>query len=122
MLVGLIILFISGLVLSVIFYLLVGLTAIWLEDAEPVYWIVSKSIMLFGGAYLPIALFPPAAKLVAYYTPFGLTTAATRAFNIGFAEGWIKIFIMILIWIFILGILLFILQRAADKKLSINGG
>lgn len=122
MLAGLIILFMSGLFLSIIFYSLVGLTAVWLEDAEPVYWIVSKSIMLFGGAYLPIAMFPPAAKLVAYYTPFGLTTAATRAFSGSFASGWIKIFIMELVWIAILSVLVFVLRQATDKRLSINGG
>jgi ABC-2 type transport system permease protein len=119
---GLISLFVAGLLLCLIFYSLVGLTAVWLEDAEPVYWLVSKSIMLFGGAYLPIALFPPAAKWIAYYTPFGLTTAATRAFTGGFAQGWYVILGWEFIWIFILGAGLFFVRQAVDRKLSINGG
>jgi ABC-2 type transport system permease protein len=122
MLSGLIVLFVGGLLMSIIFYSLVGLTAVWLEDAEPVYWLVSKSIMLFGGAYLPIALFPPAAKWVAYYTPFGLITAATRAFTGGFAQNWHIILGWELVWMFILGAGLFFVRQAVDKKLSINGG
>ena len=122
MLLGGIILFLGGLLMSLIFYSLVGLTAVWLQDAEPVYWVVSKSIMLFGGAYLPIAMFPPAVKLIAYYTPFGLITSATRAVSSGFAAIWPIILLWEIVWILILGALVFILRRATDKKLSINGG
>jgi ABC-2 type transport system permease protein len=122
MIAGLVILFLGGLLLSLIFFSLIGLTAIWLEDAEPVYWIVSKSIMLFGGAYLPIAMFPPAVKFISYYTPFGLVTSITRAFNAGFATVWPTIFFWEIVWILVLGTLLIVLRQAADKKLSINGG
>lgn len=122
MLFGAVVLFSGGLFMSLIFYSLVGLTAVWLSDAEPVYWVVSKSIMLFGGAYLPIAMFPPAVKAVAYYTPFGLITSATRAFSRGFATEWPVIFLWEIVWILILGASVFFLRRATDKKLSINGG
>src|SRR3990167_3806328 len=47
-----------GEALGILLYIIVGLLAFWIEDINPVFWVTDKAILILGGSYLPIALFP----------------------------------------------------------------
>lgn len=112
----------GGLVLTSIIYSLVGLSAVWVEDADPVYWISDKAVMILGGSYIPVALFPSAVRAVAEYSPFGACMFITHIFNPDFSTNWARLLITQLLWLVVLLFFLIFVYSKANKKLSIFGG
>lgn len=115
-------LIIGGVICASLLYTLVGLTAFWLEDAEPVYWISDKFVMLLGGAYVPVVLFPGWLKSVATWLPFGSFTFAAQAFHPSFTTTWPSLFVSQLLWMVVLGVGVRQVFQAARRRVSINGG
>jgi ABC-2 type transport system permease protein len=114
--------FILCAILSLILYLIVGLLAFWIEDINPVFWMVDKAVMILGGSYLPIALFPVFMYKIALYSPFGAAQFITHTVNTTWQSDW-RISIALQVgWILILGILAYGLFSQARKKVSVNGG
>lgn len=113
---------ILGQLLGLIMYSIVGILSFFMQDVRPIFWITDKLVMVLGGSYLPIALFPPFMKLLAYISPFGAINFASSAvyefwntefvIRIAMQVGWIIIFGLILIYVF----------NKAKKKAMINGG
>ena len=48
----------------------IGLSAIWLHDASPVYWIWQKLAFALGGLLLPLEVYPHWLAAAARWTPF----------------------------------------------------
>lgn len=111
-----------GFINAFLVYIIVGLTAFWLQKSEPVFWIVDKSIIILGGAYIPVALLPNFIQLIAKYSPVGATMFVTYIFNPDFSSQFLNLFICQFIWIIILGTFVVLIFRRATEKLSINGG
>src|SRR5262245_10098780 len=55
---------------------LVGLSAFWLESAAGVALIYSRSVMLFGGMFLPIEIYPDALQPLLRVLPFASMVSA----------------------------------------------
>jgi ABC-2 type transport system permease protein len=111
-----------GLTLSYIIYLIIGLAAFWLTNAQPLFWIVDKSIMILGGAYLPVALFPKAIQTIAEFSPFGATMFTTYIFYPTFSDVAPRLLLVQLLWILVGAILLKVIYKAGERRLTINGG
>lgn len=114
--------FLGGAVLSLILYSIVGLLAFWIEDINPVFWIVDKAVMILGGSYLPVALFPPLMYKIALYSPFGASQFITHSVYDSWQSNWYELLGIQFLWIVILGIILYFLFKGAKKKVSVNGG
>ena len=113
---------ILGTMLSLILYSVIGLLSFFIQDVRPIHWIVDKLVMALGGSYLPVALFPPLMKFIAFISPFGAINFATSTvYSTWESEFIIKILLQI-IWIIIFGILLKLTYKKARKKAMINGG
>lgn len=108
--------------LASLLYTLVGLSAFWLEDAEPVYWISDKFVMLLGGAYVPVVLFPVWLKTIAIWLPFGGFTFVAQAFHPSFTALWSQLILSQLLWTIVLGGIVALVFRRARARVSINGG
>lgn len=113
---------ILGLILAYLVYIIVALAAFWLNNAAPVYWIVDKTILILGGSYIPVALFPHSLQLVARYSPFGATMFATYIFYPNFATDAFMLILIQMVWMIVAFIFVKLLYAAAEKKLTINGG
>ena len=78
--------------------------------------------MILGGSYLPISMFPPILKYMAFFSPFGAVNFATSTVY----ESWNNEYLIRLGlqigWIIIFGILLNIVYRKSKKKAMVNGG
>lgn len=120
--VGSLSLIIGGTLVSAMVYILTAIPAFWIDDAQPFYWIVDKSILIFGGAFVPIALLPKSFQTFANLTPFGAPMFATQLFYPGFSEHWFLLFVVQIFWIIVLLLAISILFTKAQLKLSINGG
>lgn len=118
----LIITIILGQILGLIIYSTIGLLSFFMQDVRPIYWITDKFVMVLGGSYLPIALFPPFMKVLAYVSPFGaINFASSTVYDYWNNEFLIRI-TMQFGWIIVFGLLLVFVFDKAKKKAMINGG
>lgn len=113
---------IGGTLVSAMLYILIVLPALWIDDAQPFFWIVDKAIMVLGGAYIPIALLPSSFQTFANLTPFGAPMFVTQMFNPNFIQNWFPLFAVQAFWIIILLLAISVVFNKAQLKLSINGG
>ncbi len=109
-------------ILQLILYAIVGLLAFWIEDVKPVFWIVDKAVMILGGSYLPVALFPPIMYKLAILSPFGATQFITHTVYPSWGTMWLQLLAIQLFWIVLLAMVLFGLFASAKKHVSVNGG
>ena len=58
----------------------IGLTAFWLDDVAPVYWVWQKLLFVCGGLMMPIQLYPPVIQRFAAFTPFPSILAGPASF------------------------------------------
>ena len=118
----LLLVFLGASVLTLLVYGLVGILAFWIEDINPVFWIVDKAVMILGGSYLPIALFPPLMYKIALFSPFGASLFVTHTVSESWKNNWYILIGIQLLWIIITGLLLYFLYSKAKKRVSVNGG
>lgn len=109
-------------ILTLIIYGIVGVFAFWIEDINPIFWIVDKFVMILGGSYLPVALFPSFLYKLAIYSPFGASMFVSHMVYDSWKFDWYKLIGIQIIWIIVLGIFLIWLFRKAKDKVSVNGG
>lgn len=111
-----------GIILSLLLYSCIGLLSFFMQDVRPLYWIVDKLVMVLGGSYLPVIMFPWFVKLIAYTSPFGAINFATSTVY----EFWNSKFVarvgLQILWIFVFGMLLRTVYKKACEKAMINGG
>ena len=118
----LLITFILGTILALFIYAIIGLLSFFMQDVRPIYWITDKLVMLLGGSYLPVALFPKFMKILAYISPFGaINFTSSTVYSTWNNEVIIRILLQI-IWIIIFGLLLIYVYKKAREKAMINGG
>ena len=113
---------ILGQILGLMIYGIIGLMAFFIQDNRPIHWIVDKFIMILGGSYLPISMFPPVMKAMALYSPFGAINFATSTVYASWNDEWLLRLGLQVGWIIIFGILLNIVYRKSKKKAMVNGG
>lgn len=114
--------FIGASILSLILYSIVGLLAFWIEEVNPVFWMVDKAVMILGGSYLPIALFPPFMYKLALYSPFGASQFVTHTVYESWQSEWIMLIGIQGFWILVLALVVYIMFEKAKQKVSVNGG
>ncbi len=115
-------LFIVGITISLALYVAVGLCAFWIDNPLPVMWIVEKFVMIIGGAFVPIALFPSVLKSVVEWSPFGAMLAFSQAFTPNFLEHAPRLFASQLLWLLVMYGLVAIMWHMALRRVAINGG
>lgn len=118
---ALVAIFILSQILTVFIYVLCGLTGFWLDDSEPIYFVVSKLIMIFGGAWVPVAFFPKTLQLIAEYSPFGASLGLSFAMYPNFAEHFGVLVLNICFWIIATAVLVWIVSERGMRNLRING-
>ncbi len=113
--------FVLSRILECIMFVLCGLTGFWLQDSQPVFMVVSKLMMIFGGAWVPVAFFPEVLQKIAEYSPFGATLAISYAMYPNFGTHVYVIILNVLFWIVAMGALMYVVSKHAMRKLSVNG-
>jgi len=111
-----------GSILTLFLYSVVGLMAFWIEDITPIFWMVDKAVMILGGSYLPVALFPPLMFKLALYSPFGASQFITHTVYETWQTNWYQLIGIQLIWIILLVAIVYFMFERAKKKVSVNGG
>ncbi len=118
----LLIVLVGGILLSLLIYTIVGLLSFWIEEVSPIFWIVDKAVMILGGSYLPIALFPDFMYKLALYSPFGASQFVTHTVYEPWQSNWYVLVGIQYTWVLVLSIVTLIMFTYARQKVSVNGG
>ncbi len=111
-----------GIMLTLLLYSSVGLLSFWIEDTRPAFWILDKMIMILGGSWLPVALFPDFMYKVAVWSPFGASQFVTHTVYESWQGSWPGFLGVQLFWILVLGLVVHFVFKKARQKVSVNGG
>lgn len=115
-----------GCVASLVFTsynVVLGLTAFWLGDIAPVYWIWQKLTFVLGGLLLPLTLYPDWVIAIARATPFSAVLAGPASFVLDrpmFGGGVLAL--ALVGWASLAGVISTVTFRTITKRLQLNGG
>lgn len=111
-----------GQILGLLIYGIIGLMSFFIQDIRPIHWIVDKIVMILGGSYLPISMFPKFMKIIAFASPFGAINFASSTVY----ESWNNEFLLRIglqfLWIVVFSILMMFIYNKSKEKAMINGG
>lgn len=117
-----IITFFLGIILALFIYSIIGLLSFFIQDVRPIYWIVDKLVMILGGSYLPVALFPSILKIFAFISPFGAINFTSSTVYSSWNSEFIVRILLQVGWIVIFGLILYYVYEKVREKTMINGG
>jgi ABC-2 type transport system permease protein len=113
----------AAITLKGIFEVMIGLTAFWVEDTQPVEWIYNKFLITIGGLFLPLELFPDWLAAIARALPFAsITYAPARAFVSSSWEPLAPVVAIQLIWLALAWCILMLIFDRATHQLVAHGG
>ncbi len=118
---GTIVILILSQVLTCFLFVFAGLCGFWMENSEPVHFLISKLIMIFGGAWVPVAFFPELLQLFAKFSPFGGAMAVSFAMYPDFSARFPILVLNSVFWILISWLLVRVVSERAFKKMAVNG-
>ena len=112
-----------ALLMDALIAVLIGLLAFWLEEVLPVYLIYQKLLFSVGGLFLPLETFPPWLERAARWLPFQLLAyAPARAFVAFDAREVAQTLGMQILYVMILGGLMWGVWTLAQRRLIVQGG
>lgn len=114
-------LFVLSQVLLYSMYVFCGLTAFWLQNNMPIEQVIGKLIMILGGAWVPVALFPEVIQKIAYFSPFGASAAISFAMYPDSGVNFVRNVVVIVFWSLFFMVINYSMNKMALKKLSVNG-
>lgn len=115
-------LLIGGLLLAILCFSLIGISAFWLDDNDPVMWIFDKSVMILSGSIVPVVFFPSWLKAIATWSPMGAMVSFSRAFTGDLIIQFPELFLSQLIWCTVILLSTIIIWQRTKRILSIYGG
>lgn len=108
---------------GIIFQMLVGLSAFWLQQVAPFHWIWEKLLFTLGGLMLPLAVYPLWLQKIAYFTPFPaiLGQRSALAIDFNFFDA-LQVTGCLLFWGLIGTMGLLLLYRRGLRIVNVEGG
>jgi ABC-2 type transport system permease protein len=101
----------------------IGVSAVWMHDVAPVYWIWQKLAFVLGGLLLPLALYPAWLRTTAEWTPFAAFLNGPGRLAMGLdVPSALRDAALLVAWTVAAALLLRTLHRRALRVLDVNGG
>jgi len=112
-----------GYLLDFLISFMIGIAALWIEDVSAIVWLYGKSMFIFGGFLVPIALLPGKFRIIAECMPFAQLyyTASSAVINFN-SLLLIKSVATQAVWIAGMIVLFALIFQRGLKHVSINGG
>lgn len=112
-----------ALTLNFLIGMALSLSAFWVEDTAPFFWIYSKVLFVLGGLFAPMEVYPDALARVARATPFNYVLYAPARLFVQFdADFLLRTVAMQVMWAAVLALLVMALYGMGVKRLNVNGG
>lgn len=108
---------------ALIFQILIGLSAFWLEDVAPFSWVWEKLLFIFGGLILPLTIYPGWMQTIAFWTPFPAILGARSALALNVDPYQIfTVFLSLICWSIFGIIAVAFCYRKGLRVLNMEGG
>jgi ABC-2 type transport system permease protein len=102
---------------------ILGILALWVEEANPLDWLYQKLVLVIGGTLAPLDIFPAWLSFFCYILPFSAITYYPAKLFVQFSfEEFFRVTIIQIAWIIAAIITAQILFSILSKRVSINGG
>jgi len=112
-----------GLAVDALIAVLIGLTAFWIEEVQPVFWIYQKLLFTIGGLLLPLDMFPTELRRVVQWLPFQfITYGPARAFVAFDPLHVTRIAAGQVLYIALLATLVLLVWKRAQRRMVVHGG
>jgi ABC-2 type transport system permease protein len=112
-----------GFTLDFLMSLMIGLAAFWMEDTSALMWLFHKGFMVFGGAILPLALFPEKVRVIAETMPFAMMYYAPSRILVHYDPVLFSRFLQLQLgWCLVFAMLVTFMYRKGVRYVSLNGG
>jgi ABC-2 type transport system permease protein len=116
-------LLVTAVLMAILSMAAIGLSAFWVVDTSPFFWIWQKLTFVLGGLLFPLELYPEWLQRIAHLTPFPLMCWAPGRMALGFApDAALASALAGVTWIAILSGLVALLSSRARLRLTVNGG
>lgn len=119
---GLALLLVFSMIIPACLFTIIGLTAVWTNDAMPIFRIVDKMAVVFTGSFVPQALLPGLMQEILRWSPFGIYAAPQMFFNPHTPTILIPTIISGLLWVGIMLMATRITWQRVQRKVEVNGG
>ncbi len=114
---------VTAVLMAILSMAAIGLSAFWVVDTSPFFWIWQKATFVLGGLLFPLELYPEWLQKIAHVTPFPLMCWAPGRMALGFApDVALASALSGVIWLAILCGLIALLSSRARLRLTVNGG
>lgn len=108
---------------GLLFHAVIGLTAFWLQDCSPLYWIWQKLAFVFGGLLLPLEIYPEWLRAIALWTPFSALMYGPGRMAFGWDPAYAALVAAkLVLWAALAALLVRVVYRRALVVLDVNGG
>jgi ABC-2 type transport system permease protein len=109
--------------LNLIFSAIIGLSAFFIEDTSPLYWVWQKMAFVFGGLMFPLDMYPETVRSIANATPFPSLLYAPGRIAIGAELAFLwQTTLLLAGWLAVAIVSAHVAYKRALKALEINGG
>jgi ABC-2 type transport system permease protein len=114
----------AGVLIDFLVSFAIGLLAFWIEDTSSVQLIYTRLLMLLGGMLLPLEMFPEPVRAVAHALPFSTMLYAPARLALGGVDAaWLSdLLTKQAVTLVLVGLATWLLYRAAQRRLNVNGG
>lgn len=102
--------------------LMVGLSAFWIHDCRPVYWLWQKSAFLLGGMLLPLQLYPAWLRDAAMWTPFAAVLNGPGSLMLAEARPVWLVAASIAAWAAVIALAIAWMFHRGLRRVEIGGG
>jgi len=112
-----------GTVLNFAIAAAIALTAFWVEDCEPFFWIHNKLLLILGGVLIPLDFFPERLGWIARHSPMACVFYGPARLSVAFtwsSAG--ELLFQQVAWLALVGVMVALLYRSGVRQVNVNGG
>lgn len=100
-----------------------ALSAFWVEDSQPFFWVYQKVLFILGGLLLPLDFFPAWVRDLAQALPFSLVLYGPARLTLDFqVAAWGDLVLRQLVWLVLLRLVTRGLFALGERRVSVHGG
>ncbi len=116
------IILVFSILITGIVYITISLSAFWIGDNKPVFWIYEKFVLLIGTIF-PVEIFNKSLQRLIKFTPVYSTIYSVAKLVVDFSwSKFIELLIIQIIYLIVMLLVCMVVYKKGVKKLNVNGG
>ena len=109
-------------IINTLIVILIGLFSFKIEDANPIYWVYSKALLILGTLF-PVEFFPVGMQGIIRYSPIFVVSYGPAKLFVDFDyKNAIYILLAQIVYLIIIYMICILVYKEGVRKLNVNGG